>query len=143
MKVANTRICSVCGSGFSVASPEQFAGVGLDIRSDLYSLGVTLWEMLAGQAPFRGSSAELMYQHQHAPLPLDLLGAVPPPVIVLIEVLIEKDPRRRFQNPAELLQAIPTITGAIDARRRNGETRRRSSNLIGSADSAGGCLVRW
>ena len=37
------------------ASPEQFAGVGVDIRSDLYSLGVTLWKMLTGQAPFRGS----------------------------------------------------------------------------------------
>jgi len=39
------------------ASPEQFAGVGADIRSDLYSLGVTLWMMLAGQPPFRGASA--------------------------------------------------------------------------------------
>ena len=48
------------------ASPEQFSGVGVDIRSDLYSLGVTLWETLAGQTPFRGSPAEVMYQHQHA-----------------------------------------------------------------------------
>src|SRR5260221_464376 len=51
------------------ASPEQFAGVGVDIRSDLYSLGVVLWEMLTGHAAFRGSPAEVMYQHQHAPLP--------------------------------------------------------------------------
>src|SRR5262249_30445405 len=40
------------------ASPEQFGGVGVDIRSDLYSLGVTLWVMVTGQTPFRGTSAE-------------------------------------------------------------------------------------
>ena len=57
------------------ASPEQFAGVGVDIRSDLYSLGVVLWEMVTGHAVFRGSPAEVMYQHQHAPLPLEQLEA--------------------------------------------------------------------
>src|SRR6516164_9032506 len=91
------------------ASPEQFAGIQVDIRSDLYSLGVTLWEMLNGKTPFRGTPNEVMYQHQHAPLPLDLLEAVPQPVIVLLEALLEKDPVRRFQNPAELLRAMPTI----------------------------------
>jgi serine/threonine protein kinase len=105
------------------ASPEQFAGVGVDIRSDLYSLGVMLWEMVTGLALFRGSPAEVMYQHQHAPLPLEQLQDVPQPVVVLLEVLLEKDPGRRFQNPAELLKVIPTITGAIDSRRR--VTRRR------------------
>ena len=74
--------------------------------------------MVTGHAVFRGSPAEVMYQHQHAPLPLELLEAVPQPVVVLLEVLLEKDPARRFQNPTELLKAIPTITGAIDARRR-------------------------
>src|SRR6202047_4673712 len=104
------------------ASPEQFAGVQVDIRSDLYSLGVTLWAMVTGQTPFRGPSAEVMYQHQHAPLPLEGPKDVPQPVVVLLEKLFEKDPAQRFQTPDELLKAMPTITGAIAARR--GITRR-------------------
>src|SRR5262249_47778711 len=66
------------------ASPEQFAGVGVDIRSDLYALGATLWEMLTGHVMFRGSPAEVMYQHQHAPLPVEQLEGVPQPVIALL-----------------------------------------------------------
>jgi hypothetical protein len=58
-----------------------------------------------------------MYQHQHAPLPLEDLEHIPQPVFVLLEVLLEKDPARRFQNPAELLKAMPTVTSAIDAGR--------------------------
>ena len=100
------------------ASPEQFGGVSVDIRSDLYSLGVTLWVMVTGQTPFRGPSAEMMYQHQHAPLPLERLKDVPQPVVVLLEKLLQKDPAQRFQTPNELLKAMPTITGAIDAGRR-------------------------
>jgi serine/threonine protein kinase len=100
------------------ASPEQFGGVGVDIRSDLYSLGITFWVMVTGQTPFRGPSAEVMYKHQHTPLPRERLKDVPQPVVVLLEKLLEKDPARRFQTPNELLKAIPTITAAIDARRR-------------------------
>ncbi len=96
------------------ASPEQFAGVGVDIRSDLYSLGVVLWEMVTGHVVFRGSPAEVMYQHQHAPLPLEKLERVPQPVVILLEVLLEKNPGRRFQSPAELLKVMPTIADAID-----------------------------
>src|ERR1700693_1082096 len=128
-------VISVAG-GFAgtpeFASPEQFAGVGVDIRSDLYSLGVTLWSMLAGQTPFRGSPAEVMHQHLHAPLPLDLLEAVPQPVVVLLDVLLEKDPGRRFQNPAEILKAIPTIADAIETRRR---ITRQSLQKTPSTDS--------
>src|SRR6202011_1589424 len=101
------------------ASPEQFAGVSVDIRSDLYSLGVTLWEMVAGRVPFGGSPAEGMYQHQHAPLPLEQLRGAPQPVIVLLEVLLEKDPARRIQNPAELLKVMPTVISAFEAGRRS------------------------
>jgi serine/threonine protein kinase len=100
------------------ASPEQFAGLPVDIRSDLYSLGATLWEMVTGHTVFEGSTAEVMHQHQHAPLPVEELEGVPQPVIALLEVLLEKDPARRFRTPNELLEAIPMITGALDRRRR-------------------------
>ena len=70
--------------------------------------------MVTGHVLFRGSPAEVMYQHQHAPLPLEQLESVPQPVVSLIEVLLDKDPKRRFQTPADLLKALPTITGAID-----------------------------
>jgi hypothetical protein len=94
------------------ASPEQFAGVEVDIRSDLYSLGVTLWVMLTGQTPFRGPFAEVMDQHQHAPLPLERLKDVAQPVVILLEKLLEKNPAQRFQTLDELLKALQTIKGA-------------------------------
>ena len=68
------------------ASPEQFAGIQVDIRSDLYSLGVTLWDVLTGSTPFRGTPGEVMSQHQRTPLPLVLLESTPQPVVVLLEV---------------------------------------------------------
>jgi TolB-like protein/Flp pilus assembly protein TadD len=100
------------------ASPEQFTGLGADIRSDLYSLGVTLWEMLAGQVPFRGSPSELMYEHRHAPLPLEQLKGLPEPVRGLLEVMLEKDPAQRFQSPAQLQQALTKVRQAIHCGKR-------------------------
>jgi serine/threonine protein kinase/tetratricopeptide (TPR) repeat protein len=99
------------------ASPEQFAGLPLDIRSDLYSLGVTLWEMLAAGVPLSGSPASLMSQNQHGPLPLEKLEGLPQPVLALLEVLLEKDPTHRIQSPAELLRAMQMVTVAVTAGR--------------------------
>jgi serine/threonine protein kinase len=95
------------------ASPEQFAGLGTDIRSDLYSLGVTLWEMLSGKPPFQGSAAELMDQHQRAAPPFEKLRNIPEPIVALLDVLLAKDPSRRFQTPAQLQQAMTKVPGAV------------------------------
>jgi serine/threonine protein kinase/Tfp pilus assembly protein PilF len=114
--VAEQDTISVPGSFVGTpayASPEQFAGLGTDVRSDLYSLGVTLWEMVSGSLPFQGSAAELMYEHQHAAPPVGELKNVPDPVIELLGVLLEKDPRQRLQTPAQLQRALTKVQGAI------------------------------
>jgi serine/threonine protein kinase len=99
------------------ASPEQLAGVDVDIRSDLYSLGGTLWVMLAGEPPFIGTHAEVMYQHLHAPLPLERLKGVPQPIVAMVEALLEKDPRCRLQSPSKFREALPIMVDAINAGR--------------------------
>jgi serine/threonine protein kinase/tetratricopeptide (TPR) repeat protein len=108
------------------ASPEQFAGLATDIRCDLYSLGITLWEMLAGKPPFQGSEMELMDQHQHAALPTEKLRSVPAPVIALLQVLLAKDPNQRFQGPAQLQRALARVKEALASGSRPGASELRT-----------------
>src|SRR5206468_367304 len=56
--------------------------------------------------------------HQHTHLPVFQLKGVPQPLVVLLELLLEKDPARRFQSPAELLKVMPMVRDTIDAGRR-------------------------
>ncbi len=88
------------------ASPEQLEERDIDVRSDIYSLGVTLWYMLAGQAPFAGSMAQVMSQHLSKPPPFEKLEQLPPAVAEVLRRMLEKDPADRFQTPAELRKAI-------------------------------------
>jgi serine/threonine protein kinase/tetratricopeptide (TPR) repeat protein len=114
------------------ASPEQFVGSSVDIRSDLYSLGVTLWDMVTGQVPFRGTPVEVMYQHRDTSPPTEQLKSLPQPTGLLLEVLLEKNPNHRFQTPAELLEALEAVKSAIHAGRRMMKTIR--VNLLASGD---------
>jgi TolB-like protein len=115
-KTAAEDTLSIAG-GFvgtpAYASPQQFAGFGTDIRSDPYSLGITLWEIFSGKPPFRGSVAELMDQHQHSAPPVEKLTGTPEPVVALLRVLLAKDASQRFQSPAQLQRALTEIVEAI------------------------------
>jgi TPR repeat protein/tRNA A-37 threonylcarbamoyl transferase component Bud32 len=88
------------------ASPEQLEERDIDIRSDIYSLGATLYYMLTGRPPFSGSVAQIMSQHLYKPIPLEPLSGIPPCVTGLIEKMMQKDREKRPQTPTELRQEI-------------------------------------
>jgi serine/threonine protein kinase len=84
------------------ASPEQLEEKELDSRSDIYSLGVTLWYMLVGHAPFSGSIAQVMSQHLSRPAPVEQIEKVPSELRGLLLRMVDKDPAQRPQTPAAL-----------------------------------------
>jgi tetratricopeptide (TPR) repeat protein len=91
-------------------APEQAQdSSAADIRSDLYSLGCTLFHMLASAPPFAsGSLAERLHKHAEVPVPdlCQINPAVSRHVRTLCERLLAKNPAHRFQTPAELLQVL-------------------------------------
>ena len=117
------------------ASPEQFAGVGVDIRSDLYSLGVVFWDMLTGEAPFRGSPAEVMYQHLHAPLPVEAIKDVPKPVFGLLKSLLAKNPLKRPPSPSDLQTLLCEVSAVLDKSRSADFRRIRGASKHGRAEA--------
>lgn len=90
-------------------SPEQLLGGRPDQRSDLYSLGVTAYEMLSGESPFKDPSQSVIFRnHLEAPR-APLLQQLPPsagPLIGIIGKLIDRHPRNRFQSARELLAEL-------------------------------------
>jgi serine/threonine protein kinase len=88
------------------ASPEQVEDGDIDIRSDIYSLGATLYFVLTGQSPFSGSIGQVMSQHLYKPLPLEPLKDQPRCVASLVQRMMAKDPNARPQTPQELQKEI-------------------------------------
>src|SRR6201984_3205080 len=80
------------------ASPEQLEERDIDIRSDIYSLGATLYYMLTGRPPYSGSVAQIMSQHLYKPIPIEPLADIPSGVTSLIEKMMQKDREKRPQT---------------------------------------------
>jgi serine/threonine protein kinase len=99
------------GTPFFV-SPEQARGEAVDGRSDLYSLGVTLFFLATGERPFTGAApAEVMRRHIEDAVPSArvLRPALSPGLDALLQKLMAKDPRRRYQSASELAAAIELL----------------------------------
>jgi serine/threonine-protein kinase len=116
--VADRKLTQTGGAVGSIyyMSPEQIkGGVAVDARSDLYSLGISLYEMVTGARPFKGDSEySIMAAHLETtpPPPIQLDPKLPPALSEIILMCLEKDPAQRFQTADALRAALLSVRGS-------------------------------
>ena len=134
----------------SYASPEQFAGGKVDVRSDIYSLGASLWFALTGHRPRAGTNVEEIRRCQtEAPLPVQQLVTrkVPGPVTELLRTMLAVDPDERPTSARELMEAIENcrskLTGGDETARPSffAELKRRNVYKVAAAYAVVGWLL--
>ncbi|HEX8793978.1 MAG TPA: serine/threonine-protein kinase [Polyangiaceae bacterium] len=100
-------------------APEQLWGREIDQRTDVYAIGMSLYECLTGEVPYNGSYPEVLVQVNDAPGPpgvRDKRHDVPPALAVVIETALEKEAADRFQTATELGRALVAASGLTPAR---------------------------
>ena len=101
----------------SYMSPEQVAGKKVDGRSDIFSLGVVLFEMLAGQKPFRGDDmTSVMYKiaHEKHPSIKTVNPKVPAVLDKILDIALEKEPEKRYQKAGQMADHLHQIITKLD-----------------------------
>ena len=96
------------GGTISYLAPELIQGESPSTQSDLYALGIILYQLLTGVHPFEGSVSEMIYAHVEKPVPsiLELMSDLPEEVDDLIFRLTSKDPDDRYKNAKKLVDAL-------------------------------------
>ena len=108
-----TQSGTVLGTPYYM-SPEQCEARPVDARTDVYSLGVTLYHLLTGEQPFRANSAvAIMYKHvnEEPKDPRDKRPEVPEPLAAVVLKAMAKDPQERYQTMGEFETALPEAEG--------------------------------
>ncbi|HVD78453.1 MAG TPA: protein kinase, partial [Vicinamibacteria bacterium] len=98
--------------------PEQAQGQPADFRSDIYSLGIVLYEIFTGHLPFTGDSVMavvLAHIQKPAPAPGQANPAIPPELEAIILRCIEKSPAKRYQRVEEVLEDLGVVSTRLDA----------------------------
>ena len=113
-----TMVGSTIGS-VHYFSPEQARGGFIDEKSDLYSLGVTIYEMVTGKVPFDGESPvaiALKHIQEKPPKPIDIKSSIPKGVNDLVVKAMKKDQNLRYQTATEMLADLQMILEEPDAK---------------------------
>ena len=106
--ITQTEAGAVMGT-LAYMSPEQLRGGWIDHRTDFFSLGVTLYQMLTGQRPFRGNTTVAVADailHDECPPVNQINRSVPPDLAQVVEKLTAKDPAERYQSAHEVAVAL-------------------------------------
>ena len=118
-------------------SPEQAQGNALDVRSDLYSLGATLYHCLTGRPPFQGkTNREILKKHiQEEAIPVATISGKETPLDAIVEKLLSKDPDQRFATAEQLLMALDQLTGGSGQETTAALRRTRSKSHLVTAST--------